>query len=313
LRIVFMGSPQPAVHSLEALVNNGFDVVSVLTQPDRPAGRGQAPAIPPVKKAALSLRIPVLQPESLKSAEAVSQLAGLKPDVVVVCAFGQILTQAVLDIPPRQCLNVHFSLLPRHRGAFPVAAAILAGDEFTGVTIQLVRKKLDSGPVLARAAIPVDPRDDTGSLTEKLALVGAGLLQESLIGWMKNEVEPRPQDEEKATYYGQIKKETGQIDWNMPAVEIWRRVRAFHPWPGAYTFFRGKQLKIHRAIVVPSAEDTVAAGKVVALAGKQAPMGIGTGDGVLGVLELQIEGRKAMDADEFLRGRRDLIDTVLPC
>lgn len=307
-----MGSPQPAVQSLEKLVENGFSIAGVYTQPDRPAGRGRAPAVPPVKKAALDLGIPVFQPESLKSTEAVSQLAGLKPDVVVVCAFGQILTQEVLDVPPCQCLNVHFSLLPRHRGAFPVAAAILAGDEFTGVTIQLVRKKLDSGPVLSRAAIPIDINDDTGTLTEKLACTGASLLQESLIGWLDGTVEPRDQDEGEATYFGQIKKESGQIDWSLPAVEIWRRVRAFHPWPGAYTFLHGKQLKIRRATALHNNNEKTIPGRIVVLPGKPERMGIETGNGVLGILELQMEGRKTMNAAEFLRGQRHLEGTIIP-
>ncbi len=311
MRIVFMGSPEFAVPTLEHLILDGYNVVAVYTQPDRPAGRGRATVPPPVKNTAVKMGLPVFQPESFRSSEVVAQLEALKPDVIVVCAFGQILPQAVLDIPPYQCVNVHFSLLPRHRGASPVAAAILAGDEFTGVSIQLIRKKLDTGPVLAGAAIPISPRDNTGSLTEKLALVGAHLLQEALTGWLRNEITPQPQNEDEATYFSQINKEEGEIDWNLPALEIWRRVRAFYPWPGCYTTWRGKQLKIIEAMAIPG-EGSLEAGLVAALPGKGVGLGIGTGEGVLSVLRVQMEGKKAMSAAEFLRGQRDFIGAVLP-
>jgi len=311
LRIVFMGSPGFAVPSLERLILAGYEVVGVYTQPDRPAGRGRTLVLPPVKESAIKLGLPVFQPENLRSAEALAQLTELKPDVIVVCAFGQILTQAVLDIPPYQCVNVHFSLLPRHRGASPVVAAIMAGDEFTGVSIQLVRKKLDTGPVLTRAAVPITPRDNTGSLTDKLSLVGAHLLLEALNGWLRGEITPRPQNEDEATYFSRITKEEGGIDWSLTAVEIWRRVRAFYPWPGCYTTWRGKQLKIIEAVMLHEG-GAPGAGRVTALPGGEAGLGIGTGDGILGVLGVQLEGKKAMSADEFLLGQRDLIGAVLP-
>jgi len=311
LRIVFMGSPEFAVPSLEHLVLNGHDVVAVYTQPDRPAGRGRALVSPSVKESAVKLGLPVFQPDSFRSAEVVEKLAALKLDIIVVCAFGQILPQSVLDIPPYQCVNVHFSLLPRHRGASPVAAAILAGDEFTGVSIQLVRRELDTGPVLARAAITISSRDNTGTLTDKLSLVGAHLLLEALTGWLRGEITPRPQNEDEATYFSQINKEAGEIDWNLTAVEIWRRVRAFYPWPGCYTTWRGKQLKIIEAVALPG-EGSSEVGRVTALPGHEAGLGIGTGEGVLSVLRVQMEGKKAMSAAEFLRGQRDFIGSVLP-
>jgi methionyl-tRNA formyltransferase len=306
-----MGSPEFAVPSLEHLVLNGYDVVAVYTQPDRPAGRGRALVAPPVKEVALRWGLSVFQPDSFRSAGTVAQLAAFKPDVIAVCAFGQILPQSVLDIPPCQCVNVHFSLLPRHRGASPVAAAILAGDGFTGVSIQLVRKKLDAGPILAVAAIPISSRDNTGTLTGKLSRVGAYLLLEALSGWRRGEITPRPQNEDGATYFGQINKEAGEIGWNLPAVVIWRRVRAFYPWPGCYTTWRGKQLKILEAAVLPG-EGTCEAGRVTVLPGHEEGLGIGTGEGVLSVLRVQLEGKKAMSAAEFLRGQRDLIGAVLP-
>jgi methionyl-tRNA formyltransferase len=312
LRIVFMGSPAFAMPSLTYLVNNGFDVVAVCTRPDRPSGRGRAVIFPPVKEAALRMGLPVLQPPAVGSPDSLAELADYKPDVIVICAFGQVLPQSVLDIPPYQCVNVHFSLLPRHRGASPVAAAILAGDAFTGVSIQLVRRKLDTGPVLAAAALPVTDADNTGTLTDKLAVMGAKLLQEALTGWVRGEITPQPQDEADASYFGQIKKDDGEIDWRQPAVTIWRRVRAYYPWPGCYTTWRGKTLKIIAAMVLPG-ELSAGAGRVVALSGRDEGLGVGTGEGVLGVLRLQLEGRRAMSAAEFLRGQRDFIGSVLPC
>ncbi len=311
MRIVFMGSPDFSVPSLEALVLNHYNVVAVYTQPDRPAGRGRDVVFPPVKEAALKMGLTVMQMPGFRSAGALVELAELKPDVIVICAFGQILPQSLLDIPPYQCFNVHFSLLPRHRGASPVAAAILAGDDFTGVTIQLVRRKLDTGPVLAAAAVPVFPADNTGTLTGKLSVIGAHLLQESLTGWLRGEITPRHQVEADASYFARVKKEDGEIDWHLPAVAIWRRARAFYPWPGCYTTWRGKLLKIIEAM--PWAGQVSAGiGEVIALRHEDIILGVGTGEGVLGIIKLQLAGRKAMTAAEFLRGQGDLIGSVLP-
>jgi methionyl-tRNA formyltransferase len=311
LRIVFMGSPQFSVPSLEQLVINNFDIVAVYTQPDRPSGRGRGLAVSPVKDAALKCGLPVLQPENVGSAEALAELAALKPDVIVICAFGQILSQALLDIPPRQCLNVHFSLLPRHRGASPVAAAILAGDAFTGVSVQLVRLKLDTGPVLASASVPILPWDNTGTLTEKLSIVGAHLLQEALTGWLRDEIKPVPQDESRANYAGRVKKGDGEINWQLPADEIWRRVRAYYPWPGCYTYLKGRQLKINAASALPGGKDKET-GRVIALPGGEGGVGITTGDGILALSTVQYAGKKAMPAAEFIRGQRDFIGSRLP-
>jgi methionyl-tRNA formyltransferase len=310
MRIVFMGSPRFAVPSLEQLLETGNEITAVYTQPDRPAGRGRGMTPSAVKEAALSRGLKVMQPESVRTAEALAELRELKPDIVVICAYGQILPQELLDIPPRQCLNVHFSLLPRHRGASPVAAAILAGDDFSGVTIQLVRKKLDTGPLLATAAVPILPADNTGTLMEKLSIVGAHLLDEALTGWLRGEITPRPQDEKCASYFGQVKKEEGEIDWSRPATEIWRRVRAFYPWPGCFTYWRGKQLKINGAVVIES-ENALKAGSVVALPDGNG-LGIAAAVGILKVTRLQYEGGRDMTAAEFLRGHRDFINSVLP-
>jgi methionyl-tRNA formyltransferase len=311
LRIVFMGTPEFAVPCLEHLVVNNYRVVAAITQPDRPAGRGRALAASPLKEAALRWRIPVMQPGNLSQAEAVSRLASLQPDIIVVVAFGQILPQSVLGIPGRGCINVHPSLLPKYRGASPVASAILSGDEFTGVSIMLLDEGTDTGPVLARAAVPVSARDNTGSLGGKLSLIAAHLLQEALTGWWRREIVPRPQNEAGATYCVRITKEDGEVDWQQSALEIWRRVRAFNPWPGCYTAWRGRQLKILEAVPLPG-KRLPGAGRVVSLAGGKAVAGVSTGDGILGLLRVQFEGKRSLSASEFLRGQRDFIGAVLP-
>jgi len=310
-----MGSPEFAVPHLEHLILNQYQVVAVYTQPDRPAGRGRALAPPPVKRAALAWGLSVVQPASLREAGAVEQLTGLHPDVIVVAAFGQILPRSVLGIPRFGCINVHPSLLPGFRGASPVASAILAGDEFTGVSIMLMDEGLDTGPILARAQIPVSAQDTTGLLTTKLSLIGARLLQEVLSYWSRGELTPQPQNEAEATYSGSITKEQGEIDWHLPAIDIWRRVRAFHPWPGCYTRWRGRQFKIIEAVPLTE-ERTFKVGQVVALTsvpeGSKAAFGVYTGDGVLGVSKVQLEGKRAISAAEFLKGQREFIGAVLP-
>ena len=309
LRIVFMGSPDIAVPALEQLITNRFNVVAVYTQPDKPAGRGRSLLASAVKEAAIKQGLEVVQPESLKPPEVLEKLASYKPDIIVVCAYGQILTRSVIELPPKQCLNVHYSLLPRHRGASPVMAAILAGDEYTGVSVQVVRMKLDTGPLLASAAIPISPKDTTGTLARKLSIVGAHLLQETLTGWMRGEITPREQEESQATYFGQVKKEAGEIDWTKPALEIWRRVRAFQPWPGCYSSWKGKQLKINDVVPV-NVEITGKPGTVVSL--DNTNIGIVTGDGILKILGLQYEGKRSMHTHAFVQGQRDFTGSELP-
>ena len=308
MRIVFMGSPVFSVPALRSLVREGYDVVAVYTQPDRPSGRGRTLTPPAVKLAAQELGIEVRQPEKLREPAALDALAALRPDVIVVCAYGQILSQAVLDVPPKQCINVHFSLLPRHRGATPAAAAILAGDAFTGVSIQLVRVKLDTGPLLASAAIPVMETDTTISLMQKLSIVGADLLIEALNGWLHGERVPLPQDDSRSTYIRRIDKETGLIDWELPAETISRQVRAYYPWPGSYSTWKGKKLKIVQAEVLPGPKGMP--GIVVAWNGSNA-IDVQTGDGLLRITRMQLEGKRAMSAAEFMRGQPELIGDTL--
>jgi len=315
LRVIFMGTPEFAVPCLEHLILNQYQVVAVYTQPDKPVGRGRSLAFSPVKRAALTWKLPVVQPVSLGKAEAVEQLASFHPDIMVVAAFGQTLPQSVLNIPKYGCINIHPSLLPRFRGASPVAAAILAGDDFTGVSIMLMDTGLDTGPVLTRAQISVSAFDTTGSLTVKLSQVAARVLQEVLPCWLRGELTPQSQNEAEAVYSSPITKEEGEIDWHLPTIDIWRRVRAFHPWPGGYTRWQGRQLKIIEAVPLPQ-ERSLDAGQVVALApvsgGAESVFGIGTGDGVLGISKVQLEGKRAMSAAEFLRGQRQFIGAILP-
>jgi len=314
LRIVFMGTPGFAVPPLEHLILNGHQVAAVYTPPERPAGRGRSLVYSPVKQAAHTWGLPVVQPARLKQAE-VAALAELAPEVIVVAAFGQILPPAVLEIPSYGCINIHPSLLPRYRGASPVAAAILAGDEFTGVSIMLMDRGLDTGPILARAQIPILAEDTTGSLTGKLSQIAARLLLEVLVGRLRGDITPQPQNEAEASYCRLITKAEAEIDWHLPAVDSWRRVRAFQPWPGYYTRWRGRQLKILKAVPL-SEEGAVGAGRVVALSstaeGSGVAFGVGSGDGLLGVLQVQLEGKRVVSAAEFLRGQRQFIGVTLP-
>jgi methionyl-tRNA formyltransferase len=303
-----MGTPDFAAVILRYLGANDCDVVTVYTQPDNSAGRGRAVVASPVKRAALELGIPVRAPVSLRDERATAELAALRPDVVVVAAYGQILSQAVLDVPRRGCLNIHPSLLPRFRGVSPVPAAILAGDAFTGVAVMLLDAGIDTGPVLARAAVPVSPHDTTGSLSDKLARVGAQLLLHTLPLWMNGDIEARPQDEATATYCRKLVKADGEIDWRLAAVDIWRRVRAFSPWPGATTTWQGRQLRILAAAPLLAVSE-VAPGEVVDL--RDQGIGVGTGGGVLGLQTVQLAGKKAMPAADLVRGQRQIVGAVL--
>jgi methionyl-tRNA formyltransferase len=309
MRIVFMGTPEFAVPALDALIHSEHEIVGVFAQPDEPAGRGRRVVSPPVKKLALQHRLTVHQPPSLRGTCELERLASLRPDLVIIAAYGKILPESFLRVPPRGCLNIHASLLPRHRGPSPIAAAILAGEEVTGVTIMMVTKVMDTGPVLTQRRIPILPHDTTGSLFQKLSGLGAELLMETLPQWLDGKLAPQPQDNDKATYCKMITKEDGLIDWRLPAVELWRRVRAFQPWPGGYTTWQGRTVKIIEAVPL-SGEGTP--GKVVTMSHEQAAVGVQTGAGVLGLVQVQLEGKRAMSAAEFVRGQRDFIGAQLP-
>src|SRR5437667_12129348 len=322
LRIIYMGTPQFAVPALERLIagskpglvlQEGYKIVTVITRPDRPSGRGKEIVYSPVKQLALSHEIPVWQPGSLKRQENIEMLVAFQSNVYIVAAFGQILPQAVLDLPRYGILNIHASLLPKYRGVSPISEAILQGETETGVTIMLIDAVVDTGPILLQRAIPIAEDDTTGSLTIKLAELGAGALLVAMPLWVQGKITPQPQDEQLASHTRMLRKEDGEIVWNHPAEVLARAVRAFTPWPSAYTNWRGKLLKIISAHAVPS-EPTLEAKPGTVNQRKENDrqmLSVVTGNGLLIVDKLQLEGKKVMSADEFLRGYSQIVGDLL--
>jgi methionyl-tRNA formyltransferase len=302
-RIVFMGSPDFAVLTLEALARR-YLLVGVVTQPDRPAGRSGRLVPPAVKEAALRLGIPILQPERLRAPEAITQLQAWTPDLIVVAAFGQILRSAVLELPRYGCINVHGSLLPKGRGAAPIQASILAGDQETGITIMKMDPGVDTGPILNQRALRIAPGDTGGSLYAKMAPIGAELLLETLPRYLTGELIPRPQSEEGATYAPMLKKEDGLLDFTRPAVELERRVRAFDPWPGTWFDWNGVPLKIMHAHVGEG--ENPGMGRRFTVEGLPA---VGTCRGILILDEVQPAGKKCILGKAFLAGAREWQNT----
>jgi methionyl-tRNA formyltransferase len=304
LRIVFMGTPDFAVPTLRRLIET-HHVIGVVTQPDRPAGRGGKIQMSPVKLTALNAGIPVFQPEKLRRVEAIDELRQWQAELYVVAAFGQILPQAVLDIPRYGSINVHASLLPRWRGAAPIQAAIRAGDSETGITIMKMDAGLDTGPILSQRAIPI-AADETGqSLHDKLAQLGGDLLIETLPGYVSGAIHPIPQDEALATFAPRIDKDDGRIDWTQSAAQIERTVRAFTPWPGTFTNWNGQLLKIL------AGRDMEGSAPVGAVIERNGMIAVGTGDGLFRLERVQLEGRKPTDIDDFVRGYPDFVGSQL--
>ncbi len=295
-RVVFMGSPAFAVPILEALAA-AYPVVGVVTQPDRPAGRGRRLTPPPVKEAAQALGLPVMQPRRLKAPEAVEQLVAWAPDLIVVAAYGQILRPNVLALPRYGAINVHASLLPRWRGASPIQHAILAGDRETGITIMLMDEGLDTGPILSQRSLPIAPEDTAATLSPKLARLGATLLLETLPPYLQGTLQPRPQPEEGVTYAPLLKKEDGRLDFTQPAEVLARQVRAFDPWPGTFMEWAGGRLKVLQAEALE--RPSPGPGRPLVVEGFPA---VGTGAGVLLLRRVQPAGRRPMPGDAFLRG-----------
>lgn len=302
MRILFLGTPAFAAIPLRALVAAGHEIVGVVTQPDRPSGRSKALQSPPVKVAAVELGLPILQPATLRDETVVQHLRDLQPDVGVVAAYGEILRKNVLDIPPLGYLNIHPSLLPLYRGPTPVSAAILSGDEITGVSIIRLVRAMDAGPIVAQATLPL-PRDArTGPLTDELFEIGAQLLAGALPLYASGELEPQPQDESQATYCKMLSKEDGRIDWTQPALVIERATRAYDPWPGAFTTWQDQPLKIRAARVDSEWSGDAAPGTIL----EGAELRVATGSGALALHEIQPAGKRMMPAQEWLRGQRDL-------
>ncbi len=297
LRIIFFGTPEFAVPSLRALLAAGDPVVSVVCQPDKRAGRGQHVAAPPVKQEALAAGVPILQPEKLRTPSFAEVLAPLVPDLVVVAAYGKILPPALLQLPRHGCINVHASLLPKYRGAAPIQWAIVRGEACTGVTIMQMNERMDAGDILLQREMAIGADETYGELQTRLAHLGAAALQAALEQLHAGLLRGQPQRESAMTLAPMIKKEDGCIDWTQPAVQVARRVRAFNPWPSAFTHLDGKLLKIHRA---HPRETSAAAPGVVAVTSDG--IAVATGQGSLVLDELQLEGRKRLAATEFARG-----------
>ena len=299
MKLVYMGTPDFAVPPLTALVEAGHEVAAVVTQPDKPKGRGKAVLMTPVKEKALSYGIPVYQPVKVREPEFVKTLADLAPDVIVVVAFGQILPKSILEIPRYGCVNIHASLLPKYRGAAPIQWAVIDGEKETGVTTMFMNEGLDTGDMLEKEVVPLDPKETGGSLHDKLSAVGGRLILSTLKGLEDGTLKGTPQTDEGSCYAKMLKKSLGDIDWTMGGAAIERLIRGLNPWPSAYTSLHGKTLKIWDADVTDR-EYGVEPGTVAEVSKDQ--LIIQTGKGSLSVRSLQLEGKKRMDIQDFLRG-----------
>jgi methionyl-tRNA formyltransferase len=306
MRLVFLGTPAFAVPTLERLVEAGHRVLAVVTQPDRPRGRGQHPLPPPVKEAAARMGLAVRQPERVKLPESVEFLRALGAEAMVVVGYGQIIPQTVIDLAPLGIVNVHASLLPKYRGAGPVQWAILNGETRTGVTTMRIDAGLDTGDMLLKTWTEIGPEENAVELGGRLAAMGADLLVETLAGLAAGAIVPEKQDPSQATYARLLKKEDGMVDWSLPALAIHNRVRGLQPWPGAYTIFRGQTLHIWKSRLalerVPTGVDT-ADRSVRATLVSVKPVIVSCGSGALELLEVQLEGRKRISAADFANGR----------
>ena len=298
MRLIFLGTPAFAVPTLERIVEAGHQVLTVVTQPDRPRGRGQHPAPPPVKEAALRLNLPVYQPERVRRPEAVEHLRALAIEAMVVVGYGQIIPQTVIDLAPLGIINVHGSLLPKYRGAGPIQWAIIKGETRTGVTTMRIDAGLDTGDMLLKAETEIGPEETAVELGQRLAIMGANLLVQTLDGLVRGTITPQPQNPAEATLAPLLKKEDGVIDWAWPATVIHNRVRGLQPWPGAGTSFRGQALHIWRSR--PRPEQGGAPGRFVSLK----PPVVSCGADALELVEVQMEGRKRMAAADFVNGQR---------
>ena len=301
MKLVYLGTPQFAVEPLRALAAAGHEIAGVVTRSDKPAGRGRSLTAPPVKVVAEGMRVPVFQPPRVREPAFVDQLRTIDPEVIVVAAYGQILPKEILTLPKYGCINIHASLLPLYRGAAPINWAIIRGEARTGITIMRMDVGMDTGAILLQESIPIDPADTAGTMTGKLAVVGARLIVAALPLIAEGKLQPVAQDESRATLAPLLKKENGLIDWNLSAVEIHDRVRGLSPWPGAYTFLDGKMVKIIES------EPRSGAGEPGLLYERDRnTLEAGTGKGLLRIKSIQPESKKPMIAGDFLRGHRGI-------
>ena len=308
MRVIFMGTPDFAVGTLEAILAAGHEVVLAVTQPDRPKNRGKAMQAPPVKECARKHAIPVCQPVKIRDAEEVERIFAYRPDIIVVAAFGQILPKEILDLPRYGCINVHASLLPKYRGAAPIQWAVINGDAVSGVTSMRMDVGLDTGDMIEQREITLAEDETGGSLFEKLSAEGARLCVETMEKIAAGTAVFTEQDASEATHVGMISKGMGNIDWNQPAEVIERMIRGLNPWPSAYTKLNGKTLKIWRARV-KAGKKSRDAGKIISVGKKE--IEVQTGEGILSLLEVQLEGKKRMETEAFLRGYEVEKDTML--
>ena len=295
-----MGTPEFAVPSLRALIEVGENVVAIVTQPDKPRGRGKKLTPPPVREAALKHNIPVFQPEKIKDEPFITAISNFSPDVIAVVAYGKILPKAILDIPPKGCINVHASILPKYRGAAPINWAIINGEKETGITTMLLDEGMDTGDMLLTEKVEIRDDDTASSLHDRLKYIGADLLIKTIKGIKSETIRPIPQDDSQATYAPMLKKEDGRIDWTMKAEEIKNLIRGFFPWPGAYTRWDGKQIKIFKAEVEAGGKEEP--GTVINISTEG--IFVATGKGILLIKELQPESKNKMTASEFVKGYR---------
>ena len=311
MRVLFMGTPAPVIPVRERLCQiNGAGVVAAVTPPDRERGRGRRSEPPPVKEAALRLGVPVLQPDSLRSKAAQAELAALSPDVIVVAAYGKLLPEPVLELPPHGCLNLHPSLLPLHRGPSPVAAAILEGDEVTGISLMLLDEGMDTGPVIAQRVYSLVGTETASELTSALFCKGADLLAETLAPWAQGKLQAQSQDGSRATVSRKLERADGLADWTLPAETLARQCRAYTPWPGLYTHWEGKTLKLLRVSALPEDGRGSEPGLVVA-EGPSITAAVVTGGGLVGLSSVQLEGRRPVTIGEFLAGYPNFIGACL--
>jgi len=305
MKIVFMGTPEFAVPSLDMLVKEGYNVAAVVTQPDKPKGRGKKLAAPPVKEYALEKGIPVLQPEKVKTAEFVNELKSINPDLLITAAYGKILPADVLDIPRFGCINVHASLLPKYRGAAPINWAVINGDKVTGITTMYTDIGMDTGDILLKSEVEITDDMTAGELHDKLAVLGAKVLRDTLIELKNGTLKRIPQSNEEATYAPMIQKDIGKIDWSKPAREIHNLVRGTNPWPGAFTYYKGERMRIWKTRPEPDGTDAAAQngscrdykpGTICRI--KKDMLQVVTGDGILDVLEIQFDNGRRMGIQE---------------
>lgn len=313
MKVLFMGTPDFAVATLEHLIQSRHEVIGVVTQPDKQKGRGQAVSYSPVKELALKHQLPIYQPLKVKDPEFMDIIRALEPEVIVVAAFGQILPKAFLDIPPYGCINVHGSLLPKYRGAAPIQYSIIDGEEETGITIMYMDVGVDTGDMILQESLPIAPKETGGSLFDKMAVLGAELLLETLDKIEAGTAVRIPQDHEKATHVKMLDKEMGRLDFTQSAVRLERLIRGLNPWPSAYTILDGKTLKLWQADVEPISQTVgemhFTPGEIVEL--RKDSFVVATGEGALIIHEVQLEGKKRMSTDAFLRGYPLTIGTKL--